>query len=229
MKAVRIASAAATLLLGAGAAAAAQVFVGTVTRVADGDTLWLQPDDAARRPLKLRLRGIDAPELCQRWGVQSRDALAARVLQRRVSVELRTRDDYGRALGTLQVDGADVSAELVAAGHAWSQRWRGGGPYLREEQKARAARRGLFADPAAIEPRQFRRSHGPCDRRHPARQDRRSTLRELRVQALLGSGPARWPVPSLGLTRASACSCRTGSRSGRRRRRPSRCARRAPG
>jgi hypothetical protein len=28
---------------------------------------------------------------------------------------------------------------------------------------ARAARRGLFADPAPIEPRQFRRVHGPCD------------------------------------------------------------------
>ncbi len=145
-----------------GASAAAQAFDGVVTRVPDGDTLWVQPDDAARRPLKLRLRGIDAPELCQHWGVQARDALAARVLRRHVSVEVRTRDDYGRALGALRVDGADVSAELVSRGHAWSARWRGSGPYLRQEQAAREARRGLFADPAAIEPRQFRRMHGPC-------------------------------------------------------------------
>jgi endonuclease YncB( thermonuclease family) len=149
-------------LLCAGAAAV-QAFSGTVTRVADGDTLWVQPDDAARRPLKLRLRGIDAPELCQRWGVQAREALAARVSQRRVSVDVRTRDDYGRALGTLRVAGTDVAEELVAGGHAWSQRWRGRGPYLQQEQMARAARRGLFADPAPIEPRQFRRVHGPCD------------------------------------------------------------------
>ena len=86
--------AAASLAIAAllGASAAAQAFDGVVTRVPDGDTLWVQPDDAARRPLKLRLRGIDAPELCQRWGVQARDALAARVLRRHVSVEVRTRD-----------------------------------------------------------------------------------------------------------------------------------------
>lgn len=141
----------------------ARAFAGVVTRVSDGDTLWVQPADAARAPLKLRLRGIDAPELCQAWGAQSRDALAARVLRRRVEVDVRARDGYGRALGTLRVAGTDVAAALVAQGHAWSTRWRGSGPYLREEQAARSARRGLFADAAAVEPRRFRRLHGPCD------------------------------------------------------------------
>jgi endonuclease YncB( thermonuclease family) len=159
MKAAAASFATAALL---GASAAAQAFDGVVTRVSDGDTLWVQPDDAARRPLKLRLHGIDAPELCQRWGLQARDALAARVLRQRVHVDVRARDNYGRALGALRVDGADVSAELVSRGHAWSARWRGSGPYLRQEQEARETRRGLFEDAAAIEPRRFRRMHGPC-------------------------------------------------------------------
>jgi hypothetical protein len=33
---------------------------------------------------------------------------------------------------------------------------------VREEQAARAARRGLFAQGDAIEPRRFRRIHGAC-------------------------------------------------------------------
>jgi hypothetical protein len=103
MKAAAASFATAALL---GASAAAQAFDGVVTRVSDGDTLWVQPDDAARRPLKLRLHGIDAPELCQRWGLQARDALAARVLRQRVHVDVRARDNYGRALGALRVDGA---------------------------------------------------------------------------------------------------------------------------
>lgn len=41
----------------------------TVTRVVDGDTLWLQAGVDANgkkpRPFKMRLQGIDAPESCQ--------------------------------------------------------------------------------------------------------------------------------------------------------------------
>lgn len=150
-------------LLGAGAAGAATL-VGTVVRVSDGDTVWLRTAEAARRPVRLRLDGLDAPERCQPGGPQARAALASRVLGRSVIVETRARDAYGRTIGQLRSDGADVGAWLVGQGHAWSHRFRGRpGPYDALEQQARAARRGVFADPAALEPRQFRRRHGPCD------------------------------------------------------------------
>lgn len=160
MKARHVATA--VLLLLGGFALDAGAFTGVVTRVSDGDTLWLQPADSRRGSVKVRLRGIDAPELCQAWGPQARDALAARVLRRRVAVDVRSRDDYGRALASVRVGGIDVGAALVADGHAWSTRWRGHGPYRREEHAARTARRGLHAAPAALEPRRFRRLHGPC-------------------------------------------------------------------
>jgi micrococcal nuclease len=144
--------------------ASAASFAGVVTRVSDGDTVWVQRLDRPGRPLKLRLRGIDAPEICQAGGEASRDALALRVLRREVNVDTAARDDYGRWLSTLAVDGDDVAASMVADGQAWNSRWRGApGPYAREEARARAARRGVFADPAALEPRQFRKLHGPCD------------------------------------------------------------------
>ncbi len=138
------------------------VYEARVTRVSDGDTLWVQPLPDGRFR-KLRLDGIDAPEICQPGGVASRDALAARVLRQVVTVHERRRDDYGRALVKLQHAGDDVAAVMVRQGQAWSYRWRhSDGPYAREEALARTQRQGLFAAGEIEHPRDFRRRHGPC-------------------------------------------------------------------
>ena len=139
----------------------------TVTRVADGDTIWLQastpPTGIKPKPFKLRLQGIDAPERCQAWGAKSAAALSARVLNQRVQVQTRSKDDYGRSLGNIRLQGEDISAWMVSEGHAWSYRYRRSeGPYASQEQAAKRAKRGLFADAAAQEPRWFRKAHGPC-------------------------------------------------------------------
>ncbi len=151
------------LLFGASLALAeSKVYEALVTRVSDGDTLWVQPLPDGRFR-KLRLDGIDAPEICQPGGAASRDALAARVLRQVVTVHERRRDDYGRALVKLQHAGDDVAAVMVQQGQAWSYRWRhSDGPYAREEALARTQRQGLFAAGEIEHPRDFRRRHGPC-------------------------------------------------------------------
>ena len=100
---------------------------GVVTRVSDGDTVWVKPDDAPKRkPVKVRLVGIDAPERCQAWGAEATAALRARVLHQRVEVPTRGVDTHGRLLGGLRLaDGSDLAAWMVSNGHAWSARWRG--------------------------------------------------------------------------------------------------------
>lgn len=134
-----------------------------VIRVFDGDTVWVQPL-AGGRYRKLRLDGLDAPEICQGGGTESRDALARRVLRQRVSVTERRRDDYGRGLARLEHGGEDVGGWMVAQGQAWSYRWRRNlGPYQAQETLARAQRRGLFAQADAEIPRTFRQRHGPCE------------------------------------------------------------------
>ncbi len=139
----------------------AQTLIGVVTRVSDGDTVWLRP--AGGKPLKVRLEGIDAPERCQPWGPQASEALRTKLLNRQATLQTRARDDYRRVVGTLRLDDEDVGAWMVREGHAWSYRYRRHpGPYAAQEQEARAARRGLFAQPDAIEPRRFRRLHGTC-------------------------------------------------------------------
>jgi len=137
-------------------------YTARVTRVFDGDTLWVRPL-AGGRYRKLRLDGVDAPEICQIGGPAARDALASRVLDRVVTVRVRAFDNYGRALAQVSAGGDDMAAVLVRSGHAWSARWRRSlGPYADEEAQARAERKGVFGVDGAETPREFRLRHGPC-------------------------------------------------------------------
>ena len=141
-----------------------EVYEAQVTRVVDGDTVWVQPLSGGRYR-KLRLDGLDAPEICQGGGTGSRDALARRVLKQNVIVTEGPHDTHGRGLAKLEHQGKDVGGWLVAEGQAWSSRWRGSlGPYQAQEALARAQRRGVFAQAHAELPRTFRERHGPCER-----------------------------------------------------------------
>ena len=135
---------------------------GTVTHVTDGDTLWVRPSrgDAAH---KIRLHGIDAPEICQTYGLVSRDTLASRLMGKRVHVKVRRLDTYGRSLAHVALNGHDTGAWMVQQGAAWSYRYRRDpGPYAHQEGQARSQRLGLFADAQAERPRDFRLRHGCC-------------------------------------------------------------------
>ena len=137
-------------------------WVGMVTQVSDGDTLWVRAAKA-QEPVKIRIQGIDAPEICQAGGEASRRALEVLVMNQVVVVQGRRRDSYGRLLARLSVHGDDVGSIMVAQGQAWSYHFkRDGGPYAAQEAHAKAARRGIFADRLAQEPRLFRKKHGSC-------------------------------------------------------------------
>jgi endonuclease YncB( thermonuclease family) len=152
------------LLLACCGAAAAQaaVFRGTVTHVTDGDTLWVRPA-AGGAPVEIRLLDVDAPEGCQRFGAEAKQALARRVLNETVRVRTRGVDDYDRVLARIELRQQDVGGWMVRQGYAWSMRFRDKpGPYARLEQQARAQRAGLWATPGALEPRSFRKRFGRC-------------------------------------------------------------------
>ena len=153
------------------AAARAQVRSGVVTRVIDGDTVWVKP--TTRSPgakageiLKVRIVGIDAPEICQPGGPQALAALRGHVLGQTVTLtspSSRSQDDYGRVLATIDKQGEDVGRWMVQRGQAWSYSYRSKpGPYAAEQAQARAAGTGLFAQRAPENPRNFRKRHGSC-------------------------------------------------------------------
>ena len=137
-------------------------WAGFVDYVVDGDTLHIRPIRGGAE-LKVRLEAMDAPESCQAWGPQARQALAQRVLHHTVQVQSRARDKYGRLLARVSVNGNDVGAWMVAQGHAWAYgRGKKSASYNEEEATARAQGRGLFASRFAERPSNFRRRHGSC-------------------------------------------------------------------
>ena len=124
----------------------------------DGDTVTCVDD--ARRPQKIRLVGIDSPELNQPFGRESRAALAAKIGGGSVRVEGDARDQYGRLLGTLWIGARSINRELVTDGWAWVFEGYSPDPDLLDaESAARAARRGLWAVPHPQSPADWRREH----------------------------------------------------------------------
>lgn len=156
----------AVLLLAAAMPAAAASFTGVVTHVTDGDTLWVRPASGGP-PREVRIEGIDAPETCQPFGAQAREALAARVLRRQVNVRSTASDSYHRTLGRVSLGREDVASWMVSRGYAWSYRFRDDpGPYARQQARAQNARLGLWRVGSPVVPREFRKLHGSCARNH---------------------------------------------------------------
>jgi endonuclease YncB( thermonuclease family) len=138
---------AAGLALAAGAAAAGPQ---GPARATDGDTLVVGA-------VKVRLHGIDAPELAQRcgrggggdWdcGRAAAALLASLVAGREVTCEARDRDAYGRVVAACSAGGDDLGARMVADGLAWAY-VRFSDAYVGAEAAARAAGRGIWGGSA---------------------------------------------------------------------------------
>lgn len=158
------------LFLTSASAYAGSSWQGTVTHVTDGDTLWVQPSNPAwgyAPARKIRIKGIDAPEICQQHGEPSKNALKQQLLQKIVTIHTHRVDDYGRDIAKIVFQNQDIGTWMVSQGHAWSYHYRhSAGPYAVQEREAQSAKRGLFAARSPVEPRVFRRSHGSCHTPH---------------------------------------------------------------
>lgn len=134
---------------------------GVVTKVIDGDTLVVQI--AGKPPLDVRLKDIDAPEICQAHGPEAKKALEEFALGKTASVVTSARDSYGRTIAALTIEGQSVSKRMVEEGHAWSVRFKyDRGPLVKQERQAKALNRGLHQQFGALNPKDFRRTQGPC-------------------------------------------------------------------
>lgn len=125
-------------------------------RIADGDSLTIADE-------RIRLKGIDAPELAQtcmrggeEWpcGRRARDRLAQLAAGRAVSCEADGRDRYGRLLARCAVDGLDLGRAMVEEGWALAY-----GDYEVAEVVARSAGVGLWSG-AFERPQDWRHIHG---------------------------------------------------------------------
>jgi endonuclease YncB( thermonuclease family) len=129
----------------------AETIQGKVVHIADGDTLTVLT--SSNQQVKIRLAGIDTPEKAQPFGNKAKQALAALAFQKYVTVDVETKDRYGRSVGKITANGTDVNAELVKQGMAWVyRRYTNDQKLYALEADAKQAKRGLWATEHPIEP-----------------------------------------------------------------------------
>ncbi len=111
-------------------------------RVVDGDSLVM-------RGIRIRLVGLDAPELAQlcqissrtyACGRKSRQFLQSMIAGRNVRCQSESKDRYQRDLARCHVNSRDINAAMVLAG--WAVGYYSG--YKIEENQARRAKRGMW-------------------------------------------------------------------------------------
>lgn len=147
-----------TLILLASLAADPSTITGRVVGVADGDTLTVLTAD--KTEVKVRLHGIDAPELGQPFGNNAKRELSRLAFQKEVTVIVTDRDKYGRTVGTVKAGGLDVNAEMVKGGMAWHfEKYAKGDKGLASAQKAaKQSRSGLWSESDPVAPWDWRDS-----------------------------------------------------------------------
>jgi micrococcal nuclease len=135
-----------------------------VVNVVDGDTLDVDAPDGSRPTTRVRLWGVDTPEVAgsggpeMHFGPQASGFTKSLVLDQRIRLELsgqRTRDRYGRLLAFVYLaDGGMLNEQLVETGHAYADP-RFDHEYKQRfsalEERARRGRTGLWTDVSAKE------------------------------------------------------------------------------
>lgn len=126
-----------------------------VIGISDGDTLTCITGQ--KRPIKVRLHGIDAPEKAQAYGQKAKRHLSDLVYGKTVTLSVADTDRYGRTVAVAVSGSLNVNRQMVADGYAWAYH-RYSGAYVADEAAAKSARKGLWRDTNPVNPAKFRQN-----------------------------------------------------------------------
>jgi micrococcal nuclease len=133
-------------------------FNATVIRVVDGDSLHIKMDSGKRQ--KIRLFGIDAPEMLQKDGPKSGRYFATRIGGERVDIVPLSTDIYGRIVAMVyDKDQVNMNEEMVRLGLAWvSRRYTKNPHWIALERKARVNKIGIWRRKTITPPWEYRKT-----------------------------------------------------------------------
>lgn len=128
---------------------------GNVIRVYDGDTLTLEGN------IKIRLYGIDAPELKQKGGKLSRSFLYNKVYGKKIAFEEMSTDRYGRIVAKIYLKDEYINRYMLENGAAWwYEEYAPNDTDLKEAfQNAKKNRVGIFKDYNIKNPADYRKEN----------------------------------------------------------------------
>jgi micrococcal nuclease len=130
---------------------------GRIVGVIDGDTLRVNHEG---KSVKVRLYGVDCPEIKQAGGKAARALVRRLAFGRVLFIDSKGIDRYKRVIGKVYLLlGKTLSRELVKAGRCWwYKRYAPHDETLAElEDEAKAEKRGLWADPNPTPPWEWRK------------------------------------------------------------------------
>lgn len=135
-----------------------QEIQGKVIRVLDGDTIEVLQD---KKPVRIRLANIDAPEKKQAFGRWSANQLKALLAAQPVTVTYTQTDRYGRIIGhVFTTNGTDASRFMVQSGAAWVyERYNVDESLPALQREAQEQKRGLWVDANPVPPWEWRYKH----------------------------------------------------------------------
>jgi endonuclease YncB( thermonuclease family) len=140
---------------------------GEVVGIADGDSITVLRN---KTPVKIRLYGIDCPERRQAFGKKAKQFTSKMVFRKQVKIKPVDRDRYGRTVAWVYVNGKNLCEELVRNGLAWHYKKYSSDQSLADlKTQARKGRVGLWADPHAVPPWEFRRRGSSINRSNRSR------------------------------------------------------------
>lgn len=126
------------------AQAHAETLLGRAIWIHDGDTVTINAKNGTW--FKVRLWGIDAPELDQPGGKEAMLELIQLIARKTVTVSVKDRDRYGRIVGVITYRNRDINREMIQRGHAWyyKQYAPDQKSYADAEQAAKEKKAGLW-------------------------------------------------------------------------------------
>ena len=145
------------LLILLGISLTSSAFEAIVTAVTDGDTVKIEYQN---KTIKVRLAGIDTPELTQEFGLEAKKALEEKVLKKKVYIDGDKKDRYGRLIADLKIGSRWINKELVEEGYAWHyKQYSKNSDLAKAESSAKKEAKGLWAYHNPIPPWEYRRSN----------------------------------------------------------------------
>ncbi len=128
---------------------------GKVIRVLDGDTIEVLQ---GKKPVRIRLANIDAPEKAQAFGRWSTNRLKGLVAAQSVTVTYTQTDRYERIIGRVfTANGIEANRYMVQVGAAWVyERYNTDKALPALQREAQTQKRGLWADSHPVPPWEWR-------------------------------------------------------------------------
>lgn len=125
-----------------------------IIKIYDGDTITALTSQ--KEKIKIRLYGIDAPELKQPFGKASKRHLIDLISNKSLYINEKGKDKYGRTLAILYNGDQDINAQMVIDGYAWAYD-KFSKDYVAFQQNAQALKKGLWSDKDVVRPSDFRK------------------------------------------------------------------------